>query len=282
MSDWKILENADGLSVPVRFFGSEGNVQQLLILLPALGIRGAYYRKLAQGLASHGVATVVVEQRGNGESPYRPSRRNAFSLSDYLYQDIKAVTDWCQSEFPDASLYIGGHSLGGHMASLAAGNCPDAYQGVVHLACGFPYYGDYPKQAATFVKLLAGAIPFLTALLGYYPGHWFGFGGREYRGLMMDWRHWALKGRYAIPGFEEADEKVSAYAGKIVSIAFEKDDLASDAAIERSRNALASADVTRLKLGTAEQGDYLGHVAWGKEPAGVVRALGNWFKSVSD
>ena len=281
MMDWQILENEDGSTTPVRLFMPKSDVRQLFILLPALGIRAAYYDKLAQGLRAFGVATVVVEQRGNGESPYRPSWRNDFTLSDYLRQDIKTVTDWCQTEFPDARIFVGGHSLGGHMASLAVGAHPEAYEGIVHLACGFPYHGDYPKRAATFVKLLAHIIPVLTTLLGYYPGHWFSFGRREYRGLMMDWRHWALKGRYAIPGFEEADEKIAGYSGQVISIAFEKDDLASDAAIERSRAALASAKMTRLKLGHAEQGDYLGHVAWAKEPAGVVRALGDWFKGLS-
>lgn len=265
--------------MPLLLTGSKADGGAVLILLPALGIRASFYRKLAFGLAENGVTSVVVEQRGNGESPYRPGRQHKFTLFDYLSEDIAAVTDWCRQQFPDRPVYIGGHSLGGHMASIAAGENPKSYAGVVHLACGFPYHKDFPQPASGFVKLLIAIIPMLTAVFGYYPGHWFKFGGREFRGLMMDWRNWARFGRYAVNRIEDADDKVAAYKGKALSIAFEKDSLATHEAIERSRRALRGARLTRLKLGRAEQGDFLGHVEWGKRPAGVVLALSRWFGS---
>ncbi len=276
---WTHLATDKGTKVPIACFQAQTvPPSAALILLPALGIRGAFYRKLADGLASNGISTILVEQRGHGESPNRPSRKDKFTLEEYLYQDILAVTEWCKRELPELPLYIGGHSLGGHMASIAAGSFPDKYQGVVHLACGFPYHGDYKNPASGFVKLVAALIPPLTAVLGYYPGDWFKFGGREYRGLMMDWRHWALKGKYAVPGIDNADEGISAFAGRAISVAFEKDNLASTASIERSRNALVSSDMTRIKLTAKEQGNFLGHVEWGKRPEGVVQVLSDWFQ----
>lgn len=265
--------------VPIARYDAVGTPTATLVLLPALGIRGTFYRKLARGLAANGVTTIIVEQRGHGESPVRPSRRDTFDLKSYLHQDIKTVLNWAESELPSSPLYVGGHSLGGHMASIAAGAFPKRIAGVVHLACGFPYYGDYKKPASGFVKLIAAIIPPLTAIMGHYPGHWFKFGGREFRGLMMDWRHWALKGRYAVPGIENADKDIAAFDGRAISIAFDNDALASSASIERSRNALASAVMTRLKLTEKEQDAYLGHVDWGKRPDGVIRVLGEWFQT---
>lgn len=279
LSSWLKIDTRTGISVPLLQTGSKTDSGAVLIFLPALGIRASYYRKLASGLAENGVTSVVLEQRGNGESPYRPGRRHKFTLSDYLREDIDAVTDWCQQQFPNRPIYIGGHSLGGHMASIAAGENPNFYAGVVHLACGFPYHKDFPQPASGFVKLLIGIIPTLTAVLGYYPGQWFKFGGREFRGLMMDWRNWARFGRYAVNGIEDADDKVAAYKGRVLSIAFEKDSLATNEAIERSRRALSGARLTRLRLGKQEQGEFLGHVEWGKRPAGVVQALSKWFGS---
>lgn len=278
LTDWLQIQSDTGIIVPILPVRSASPIKMVLILLPALGIRGAFYRKLAKGLADHNIATIIVEQRGNGESPYRPARSEKFTLADYARDDMNAVVTWCQSEFPGIPLYIGGHSLGGHMASIVAGIMPGKFAGVVHLACGFPYYDDYPKPASTFVKMTAGLVPVLTALLGYYPGQWFKFGGKEFRGLMMGWREWALTGRYALPGIENADDMVAAFDGRAISIAFERDSLATDQAIERSRRALSSAKVTRLTLGEKEQGSFVGHVEWGKRPAGVVQALADWFK----
>ncbi len=279
LSNWHTIVTSKGVSVPLLLTAAKADSGAVLILLPALGIRASFYRKLSSGLAENGVTSIVVEQRGHGESLYRPGRQHKFTLSDYLREDIDAVTAWCEQQFPNRPIYIGGHSLGGHMASIAAGENPNSYAGIVHLACGFPYHKDFSQPASGFVKLLIGIIPALTAVLGYYPGHWFKFGGREFRGLMMDWRNWARFGRYAVNGIEDADDKVAAYEGRALSIAFEKDSLATNDAIERSRRALSSARMTRLKLGREEQGEFLGHVEWGKRPAGVVRALSKWFGS---
>lgn len=279
LSNWYTIDTDKGTTIPLLLTEAKQECRAVLLLLPALGIRASFYRKLATGLAERGVTTVVVEQRGNGESPYRPGRQHTFTLCDYLREDIVAVTVWCQQQFPDRPIYIGGHSLGGHMASIAAGENPNSYAGVVHLACGFPYHKDFPQPASGFVKLLIVIIPMLTAVLGHYPGHWFKFGGHEFRGLMMDWRNWARFGRYAVSGIEDADDRVAAYEGRVLSIAFEKDSLATDEAIERSRAALRGARLTRLKLGKEEQGEFLGHVDWGKRPAGVVQALSRWLGS---
>lgn len=277
MAEWTFITSPSGIQVPLLPMVPEGKPKAVLLMLPALGIRAGFYRKLATGLTQQGIAVTLLEQRGHGESPYRPGRAHAFSLKDYLYEDIQAATDWCETEFEDVDLYIGGHSLGGHMASIAAGAFPSKYAGVLHLACGFPYYGDYKSPASGFIKLVAALAPPLGLLLGYYPGAWFKFGGREHRGLMMDWRHWALKGKYAVPGIEKADADVAAYRGRAISITFDKDGMASAASVDRSCRALASSDLTSLQLGEAEQGEYLGHVEWGKRPDGVVRALSDWF-----
>lgn len=273
-----MLESRGGASVPLMVTRPEAP-RALLLLLPALGIPARFYRRLAAGLAEENVTVAVLEQRGNGESPYRPGDGSQFGLKDYL-DDIAAATDWLKADDPDMPLYIGGHSLGGHMATLAVAAAPADYAGVVHLACGFPYYGDYPYPARGMVRTMIALIPLATRLLGYFPGTWFGFGDREYGGLMRDWRHWARDGRYDIPGFDGSEAALADYPGRVVSIAFERDRMATDAAVERSRAVYAAADMARFKLGSKEQGTHLGHIDWAKAPAGTIAALADWFGAV--
>lgn len=267
---------AGDVEIPLLVTGVKAKTKVVLLLLPALGIQARFYTKLAEGLLTSGISTVVVEQRGNGESIYRPGDGTVFGLRDYLDVDIVTATMWAQANFLGVPIYIAGHSLGGHMASLAGALRPESYAGIVRLACGFPYYKDFPQPAYTFIKAMIYTIPLLTKLAGYFPGDRLGFGGREYRNLMMDWRLWAKSGRYENHLFPGSEAAMATYPKRIISIGFEQDTLAPDAAIGRSVRQFRTANITRLKLGSVEQGDYLGHINWGRQPAGVVAALANW------
>jgi len=279
---WHHIRSVDGIDVPLMAISGAPMTRSVFLLLPALGIRAKFYTKLAEGLAEQGISTVVVEQRGNGESPYRPGDGSTFGLQDYLDTDIAVATKWAQNEFPSVPITIGGHSLGGHMAALAGVLRPTDYNGIARLACGFPYYKDFPRPASVFIKLMIWTIPMLTRLVGYFPGNRLGFGGKEYRGLMMDWRLWAKSGRYENHIFPDSESAMTAYSKRVISLGFEQDTLAPDAAISRSLGMFKNANITQLKLGSAEQGDYLGHINWGKKPDGVVLALTDWFNADLD
>ena len=276
---WHYIHTDGGTDIPIMVAKPAQPQRAVFLLLPALGIRAKFYSKLAEGLAAYGTSTIVVEQRGNGESPYRPGDGSRFGLRDYLDIDIAAATTWVQKEFPGVPIYIGGHSLGGHMAALAGALHPEHYAGIVRLACGFPYHKDFPRPSSTFIKVMILTIPLLTWLVGYFPGSRLGFGGREYRELMMDWRLWAKSGSYENRRFPGSEAAMATYPKRVISIGFNNDTLAPDAAINRSVGMFRTADVTQLKLSAAQQGDYLGHINWAKKPDGVVLALIDWFNS---
>ena len=96
---------------------------------------------------------------------------------------------------------------------------------------------------------------------------------------MMDWRLWAKNGRYENALFPGSETAMATYRKRVISIGFEHDKLAPDAAVSRSLGMFKAAPVTRVKLGAAEQGDYLGHINWGRKPDGVVLALGDWIEA---
>lgn len=275
MSDWAEAVSKSGVRVPVRFFPAS-NSSPKVVLLPALGVPAGFYRRLGEGLAAHGVSVLLMEQRGHGKSPYRAGKGADFGFQAYLEEDIPAALAWLAKAQPSGPLYLGGHSLGGHMASIMAARHGTEVAGIVHLACGFPHHRLFGLSAALMVRFVAMLVPVMTALLGYYPGHRLGFGGREYRGLMADWRRWAMQGCYddaALPGIEAA---MAAYSGRLLSIAFDQDDYASDAAVAYSYSRFQNAAVSVVKLTVQEQGDYLGHFDWARQPGGVIDVLADW------
>jgi predicted alpha/beta hydrolase len=46
-------------------------------------------------------------------------------------------------------------------------------------------------------------VPLAAAICGYFPGRRLGFGGREARGVMVDWARSGRTGRYAAMGVEQ-------------------------------------------------------------------------------
>jgi len=271
-----IIKAAGGIDVPLTFFEGGCVPTSVLLVLPALGVKARFYRRFAEGLSEHGISVLLFEQRGHGDSPYRAARGKDFGYADYLDVDLPAAVEFAREKAGELPLYIAGHSLGGHMASIMAGQKSGVFSGLIHLACGFPYVGFYPGRTGLGVRFLAHIVPFLTFLFGFYPGEMIGFGGREYKRLMLDWRYWALKGGYDFPGRAGLEETVAKYNGPYLSVAFERDHFISEEALGYSRSRLTEASHTHVCLTKEEQGDHLGHFDWAKEPTGVVRLVTAW------
>ena len=90
------------------------------------------------------------------------------------------------------------------------------------------------------------------------------------------WRGWATTGRFDFGRREGVGEAVSMFTGPVLSVSMDKDDFSSPAAETRALSPFTRAAVTQVTLGEAEQGAFLGHFAWAREPVGVVNSLADW------
>lgn len=273
--EWRFVENASGARVPLCWFAAE-NARATLLLLPALGIRAKLYFRLARVLSEAGLSTALLEQRGHGESPYRPGYGRDFGFREYLDDDLPAALEEVRSLSSGAPLVLAGHSLGGHFSTLSAGRRPGDFAGIVHLACSFPYHADFAPRQARLIRLLSRLMPLFAVLPGYYPGDRIGFGGREYLQLMRNWCQWARTGRFDFDGCSGCAERVAGYTGPVLSIALDGDDYASAKGISRALEPFVNASVSRVILGQAEQGQYRGHADWARQPDGVARRILDW------
>lgn len=97
-----------------RFFVPTVNtLVPAVVLAPGFSLEGATLRWLAEHLASHGFATLVIDF---GDSPFSPLTHDALGTAM-----VEAVT-WLQADpkVDDAKIAVGGHSRGGKAAMLAA------------------------------------------------------------------------------------------------------------------------------------------------------------------
>jgi pimeloyl-ACP methyl ester carboxylesterase len=89
-----------------------------------LGVKGATYRLLAEGLAERGIGTVRIDKRGMFASAAAVADANAVTIDDYV-ADVDAWIGVIRKETGVSCVWLLGHSEGGLVALAAAQKLPD-------------------------------------------------------------------------------------------------------------------------------------------------------------
>jgi predicted alpha/beta hydrolase len=270
------LAGTGRLELPAWFYGAE-RAEGAVIVMAALGVSAKFYRPLAEALATAGLSALLLEQRGHGESPVRPGRRADWGFRESLESEIPAAIAWMREQDGSRPLYLLGHSLGGHYASMTIGISPERVDGVVLVGCASPWVGGFQGAGLAQLKLLHVLIPTTTRALGYFPGDRIGFGGREPRALMRDWVAFSKTNRYAAAGIElDLDAAIARYEGPVLSIRMTDDSFAPEPAVEAVLRKYENATITRRTLGPKDLGDEADHFRWARTPGHVVREILAW------
>lgn len=246
----------------------------LLLCLPALGVAAAYYEPLAAAFGARGIAVASADLRGLGASNLRPRRGVDFGYAELVDDTLRIAA--ALRRRVDAPLHLFGHSLGGHVAALAAGVHPAGIDGLILCACGTPYWRRFPARTGAQVWLLAHAARAFGATLGYFPGRRIGFGGTEAARLMAEWGGLARKGRLVAAGLD-AERAFAAVAVPTLAVSLAGDWMAPRAAVDHLVAKLARASVVRRHL-SAETADPRGldHFRWVRHPQAVIAEVEDW------
>ena len=248
-----------------------------VLILPALGIEARLYRPLGAALARAGIDAAIVEHRGYGLSAIRPSRAVDFGWKEMLTEDIPAA--WRRlSELSDAAHgLLLGHSLGGHLATIAAGNLSLDIDGLVLAATATPWVGAYRGRDAMRLRVLCRIVGPLSALAGFYPGAQVGFGGREARGVMADWLALARTNRYAVRGWSnDLEAGIARFDRPVLSLRMTDDPFGLEPAIESVLAKFRDAPMSRLTIDAAALGAPSEHYRWARQPQPAVDAITSW------
>jgi predicted alpha/beta hydrolase len=86
-----------------------------------MGIAARHYLPFADALAERGIAVFVHDWRGLGSSSVRASRNDDWGYRELLTQDMPACEAAIEHALPGLRRIVGGHSLGGQLASCRLG-----------------------------------------------------------------------------------------------------------------------------------------------------------------
>ena len=272
---------ADGARFELLCAQPVGEWRQLLYWLPAMGVPARHYLPMAEALASRGIAMAVHEWRGIGSSDRRASRRSNWGYRELLLDDLPPAMAALQSRWPDKARLIGGHSLGGQIASLYAALHPADYAGIALVASGAPYWRAYPRSL--LIKIGCMLAPMAANLRGYLPGRRIGFAGNEARGLTADWARSGRSGRYSATGMSQnLDALLAAVRLPIFALRLGDDWLVPKASLEWLLGKMPqSPNVVRVLTPSDMDGQPADHFSWMKAPAPVVDRLADWMDSLS-
>ena len=273
------LHMADGAFADLVLYRPDGDEFATLLWVPALGVGARHYEPLAVALAAQGIAVAVHEWRGIGSSDRRAGRRSNWGYRELLTDDLPASLNALRVAMPSAPLYVGGHSLGGQMATLLAASTSHPLAGLVLVGSGSPYWRCFKP----WVGLALVAAPMLANLVGWLPGRRVGFGGNEARGVIGDWARTGRTGRYAGRGIEiDLEAALRRQKRPVLALRLRDDWFGPEASLAFLLGKMPEAP-RRVDVIAPEdiEGTPADHFAWMKVPTDIARRVAGWIRTTS-
>lgn len=244
------------------------------LIVPAMGIRASYYHSFCHQLQHH-YNVVSCDWRGQGYSSIRPSYQHDFGYKA-LVEDMYENVSKARSIFPSSKLIVLGHSLGGQVGSLFAARYADMLDGLIILASSLPYYKGWKGREKWRLWVGAHLLYPLCFFWGYYPGHIFGFAGREARTVMRDWSRHARTGNYTLLNDPfDYEEGLQKYAKPLLAIGMENDALARPQSIDNLLYKFKQANKTKNIL-SPDVYPTIDHFNWVKSPVIIIPIIQKW------
>ncbi|MDX1490248.1 MAG: alpha/beta fold hydrolase [Pseudohongiellaceae bacterium] len=270
------VQMSDGTSTQVHHFDSADIPQGTIVFLAALGVSISYYRTLAQLLAERGFNVALIETRGMRFSSVNDVKQDNFGYKEILDTDLDTILPHIRQLHASLPLWIGGHSLGGQLALLYASKQRVATDGVFLIASGSNYYANLPGLLPRLRRRIGfGAVQLISNLLGYFPGHRLGFGGRQPKNLVKDWTHEGKNGHYRVVNCEQNYEHyIATFPRPVVMLCVKEDKLVPTACAQYLANKLKRSTVDVVEIDSTQNGLMpFDHFNWAKNPTIIIDAL---------
>ncbi|QIS23140.1 alpha/beta hydrolase family protein [Nocardia terpenica] len=279
------IQVPDGSTIPVRLWAARGPharpisadaPRAVIVIVPGLGVPGAFYGDVARELAGRGFDVAVGELRGNGDSRPTPSASSTYGYHELVAVDFPAMFEVVRTRFPASTPYLLGHSMGGQLAVMYAARVRGRLGGLILIASGTPYFRGYGGIARPAMLLAPAAVSLTANLAGFWPGDRITAGGfgRQSKVLISDWARLARTGRFAPAGADiDYDERIARLRLPVLSITIEGDDLTPRGSAGHLLEKLPAARVT-----TWHQPEALGHNGWITEPGSTVDRIEKWVR----
>lgn len=273
------ISTSDQHQFQARIFDVADPNAPTLVFLSAMGTPARVYQRYGQAMAEQGIRVITPDWRGIGSSSLRASRRQNFAYRHLVEIDLAALLAQVSQHYPDSSIWLGGHSLGGQLSVLGAA-IHTHVSGIVLIASGSVHLQAYAPKLRLGIRTLVALSRITGSVLGYFPGSHIGFAGREARGVMLDWGHVAHHGNYRPHGssvdYEQALRQLNI---PILALNFEADTWSPARSASALLEKLPYSKATQwLWTKTETNNEALDHFSWTKQPALLAPQLARYIQ----
>lgn len=279
------IQVPDGSTIPVRLLPAGGAHRHpvtpdaprpVVVVVPGLGVPGAYYETFGHHLANRGFDVAIGELRGNGDSRPKPNPSSAYGYHELVSVDFPAIFEVVRGRFPSSTPYLLGHSMGGQLAVMYASRIRGRLGGLVLIASGTPYYRGYPGVFGPGMLVGTTAAALTANLAGFWPGDRITVGGfgPQSKVLISDWARLARTGRFVPVGADmDYEERIARLKLPVLSITMTGDELTPPRSAEHLLAKLPNAEIS-----TWHQPQRLGHNGWIPDPDSTVDRIEKWLR----
>ncbi len=267
----------DNSKTAITEFARTDKPEQVLIVLPAMGVFATYYDALASALVGPTTTLFTADLRGNGLSEIRPKKGVDFGYQDILDLDYQGIIDDVNQTYPGVPVFLLGHSLGGQLACLYCSRFPEKVAGLILVACPSVYYKGWSGFGRWTILGFVKFAKLVSNLLGYFPGKKLGFGGTEAKTLIHDWNHQGLTGKYEPKGAPiNYEQSLGKLTTPTLVISFESDKYAPRESVEHLYKKMASAgQIVHEHMQDTKTIKY-SHFNWVKKNGEITKLIKNW------
>ena len=162
----------------------------IVVLNGATGVSARFYSAFATWLAAErNMACVTFDYRDFGGSAEGGLRNSKATMADWGVHDQQAARDFAVSRFPNAPLWVIGHSLGA--LCLPFQKRLGQISRVITVASGPVHVREHPWPYQMLPRLFwFGHAPLAALVAGYLPGKALGLGSDLPAGVYWQWRRW--------------------------------------------------------------------------------------------
>ena len=231
-------------------------------------------------MVQHGVQVCAPDWRGIGSSSIRAGRFSDFGYRHLIELDLAALIRTVGRRLPEAPIWLGGHSLGGQLALLGPPPTLAPVTGVALVASGSVHWPCYAGKLRLAVRSLVFLSRLASPVLGYFPGARVGFGGREAAGVMRDWSHLVVTGKYRPTGSDiDYEHALRLLKLPVLALTFAGDAWSPEQAANTLLSKLpAKSSVHWHWRDSDTAGLAVDHYSWIKQPALVAPALARFIR----
>ncbi|MDR7278262.1 alpha/beta hydrolase family protein [Catenuloplanes atrovinosus] len=249
--------------IAVRVYPSPSPTAPAVVILPAMGVPAAYYRRFAEALHDAGLLVAVADLRGTGASTPPTSAGSAHGYAE-LVDDVAAVLHALAPQLTGRRRILLGHSLGGQLAVLHLALRPDtAVDALVLVAAGLPHWRNFRGTLRHGIRPFAHIMNATATIARFWPG--WGFGGRQPRRVIRDWSHVVRTGHF--PPINGTTPALESITRPVLAVSVDGDTLMPPPTVDDLCGRLTSAPVTRLHYDPSTSGAPMNHFTWVKAAA---------------